>query len=63
MVRGLQLLTAKPFLYVYNISDTHQTLTPALEAPHVKLDIKIEEELLDMSPEEMARNGNRFAYR
>lgn len=55
ILRGLQLLTAKPFLYVYNISDTYRTLTPALEErPHVKLDIKIEEELLDMSPEEMA---------
>ncbi len=55
ILRGLQLLTAKPFLYVYNISDTYQSLAPALEErPHVKLDIKLEEELIDMSPEEMA---------
>lgn len=55
IVRDLHLLTAKPFLYVYNVSDTYQTLPPALEErPHVKLDIKIEEELLEMSEAEMA---------
>ena len=54
MVRGLQLLTAKPFLYVYNVSDIAVTLTPELEErPHVKLDIKIEEELIEMTPEEI----------
>jgi hypothetical protein len=34
ILRGMQLLTAKPFLYVYNISDTHRALTPALENDH-----------------------------
>ena len=29
---------------------------------HVKLDIKIEEELIEMSPEEAARNGNQIQY-
>jgi GTP-binding protein YchF len=55
VVRDLQLLTTKPFLYVYNVSDIEATLAPELEArPHVKLDIKIEEELIEMSPEEIA---------
>lgn len=53
VLRGLQLLTAKPFLYVYNVSDIEAALAPGLEArPHVKLDIKIEEELIEMSREE-----------
>lgn len=55
VLRGLQLLTAKPFLYVYNVSDIEKTLAPALEErPHVKLDIKIEEELIEMSAEDIA---------
>lgn len=55
ILRGLQLLTAKPFLYVYNVSDIEKTLAPTLEErPHVKLDIKIEEELIEMSPEDIA---------
>lgn len=52
--RDLSLLTMKPFLYVYNVTDIHQTLPPELENyDHVKLDIKIEEELSDMSQEEV----------
>jgi GTP-binding protein YchF len=52
-LRELSLLTAKPFLYVYNMSDLEATLPPELaERPHVRLDIKIEEELIEMSPEE-----------
>lgn len=55
ILRGLQLLTAKPFLYVYNVSDIDKTLAPDLEErPHVKLDIKIEEELIEMSAEDIA---------
>lgn len=51
----LSLLTAKPFLYVYNMSDLEATLPAHLEEkPHVKLDIKIEEELMDMTEEEKA---------
>jgi len=53
IVRELSLLTMKPFLYVYNIADVNQKLSDSLEKrSHVKLDIKIEEELLEMSPEE-----------
>lgn len=58
IVRDLQLLTTKPFLYVYNVSDVDVALAPELEArPHVKLDIKIEEELIEMTGEEMSEMG------
>lgn len=56
--KGLQLLTAKPFLYAYNVSDIEAALSSALEEkPHVKLDIKIEEELIELSPEEATEMG------
>jgi len=52
-VRELQLLTMKPFLYVYNVSDVDEKLPDILEnRRHVKLDIKIEEELIEMSEED-----------
>ncbi|MEK7549791.1 MAG: redox-regulated ATPase YchF, partial [Patescibacteria group bacterium] len=58
IVKGLQLLTAKPFLYVYNVSDIDRALSPELESrPHVKLDIKIEEELIEMTKEEAEELG------
>ncbi|MBI2439586.1 MAG: redox-regulated ATPase YchF [Candidatus Moranbacteria bacterium] len=58
IAQGLQLLTAKPFLYVYNVSDIDRALSPELEErPHVKLDIKIEEELIEMTPEEIEEMG------
>lgn len=58
IVRDLQLLTTKPFLYVYNVSDTGAALAPELEKrPHVKLDIKIEEELIEMTVEDIAEMG------
>ncbi len=53
IVRELSLLTMKPFLYVYNVADVNEKLPDDLEKRnHVKLDIKIEEELLEMSAEE-----------
>lgn len=56
----LQLLTAKPFLYVYNVADIDAALASELEArPHIKLDIKIEEELIEMSKEEAVELGIR----
>jgi GTP-binding protein YchF len=55
IVRELSLLTMKPFLYVYNASDINEKLPAVLENKnHVKLDIKIEEELLEMTLEEAA---------
>lgn len=57
-LKGLSLLTAKPFLYVYNMSDTDAALPPELaKLPHVRLDIKLEEELGTMTPEEAAELG------
>lgn len=53
IIRELSLLTMKPFIYVYNISDIEEKLSPELEKRnHVKLDIKIEEELIEMTPDE-----------
>jgi GTP-binding protein YchF len=53
LMRELSLLTAKPFLYVYNMSDLEAMLPPHLEEQTcVRLDIKIEEELMDMTSEE-----------
>lgn len=52
-LRELSLLTSKPFLYAYNVSDINRKLSENLEnRNHVKLDIKIEEELAEMSAEE-----------
>lgn len=52
-VRELQLLTMKPFLYVYNVANIEDKLPDELERrKHIKLDIKIEEELIEMSEEE-----------
>ena len=53
IIRELSLLTMKPFLYAYNVSDVNQKMPESLEnRNHVKLDIKIEEELLEMTTEE-----------
>lgn len=53
-LQELFLLTEKPMLFAYNVSDVSAKLPDALEArSHVKLDMKIEEELIEMSPEEI----------
>lgn len=58
IVRELSLLTMKPFLYVYNVSDLEEKLSEGLEAKnHVKLDIKIEEELSEITLEEAKELG------
>jgi ribosome-binding ATPase len=57
-VRELSLLTMKPILYIYNISDINQKLSDNLEKKdNIKLDIKIEEELIEMSKEEAEELG------
>ncbi len=57
-LRELSLLTRKPFIYVYNVSDPKKQLDEKLEnRPHIKLDIKIEEELGDMKEEEKKELG------
>jgi GTP-binding protein YchF len=59
-VKELSLLTMKPFLFVYNFSNADVKLSDGLEnKPHVKLDIKIEEELNEMQKAEVAELGLR----
>ncbi len=54
IIREMSLLTMKPIMYVYNVSDVDTKLDDELESkPHVKLDIKTEEELMDMTKEEI----------
>lgn len=58
ILRELSLLTMKPVVYVYNVADTDQKLSAELASrDHVKLDVKTEEDLLEMTPEEMAELG------
>ncbi len=58
IIQEMSLLTMKPIMYIYNVSDLDATLNPKLLArPHVALDIKIEEELMDMSKEEAEELG------
>ncbi|MCX6761452.1 MAG: redox-regulated ATPase YchF [Candidatus Moranbacteria bacterium] len=58
IVRELSLLTMKPFLYIYNVSDVAEKLPENLEKlPHVKLDVKIEEELIEMTKVEAEELG------
>lgn len=58
IVRELSLLTMKPFLYVFNVSDVSQKLSNYLEKlDHIKLDIKIEEELIEMTKKEAQELG------
>jgi ribosome-binding ATPase YchF (GTP1/OBG family) len=53
IIRELSLLTMKPFLYVFNVANVDEKLSDNLEKKdYVKLDIKIEEELLEMSKAE-----------
>jgi hypothetical protein len=58
IVRELSLLTMKPFLFIYNVADINEKLSDDLEKRnHVKLDVKIEEELIEMSKEEATEMG------
>ena len=58
IMREMSLLTMKPFLYVFNVADPSQKLSDELEKrKHIKLDIKIEEELIEMSEKEKTEMG------
>lgn len=58
IVREMSLLTMKPIVYLYNVADTDAALPDALAVrPHVMVDVKIEEELMDMTPDEAAELG------
>ena len=54
LVKDLQLLTSKPVIYVLNIAgvETHPGVSLLKNYPTVQIDIKIEEELSEMPPEE-----------
>lgn len=55
VTRELSLLTMKPFLFIYNVANINDKLSDNLESrSHIKLDIKIEEELIEMKKEEAA---------
>jgi ribosome-binding ATPase len=58
IIREMSLLTMKPFLYIFNVADVSEKLLPELEnKKHLKLDIKIEEELIEMTEEEKTEMG------
>lgn len=58
IVREMSLLTMKPIIYVYNVSDSDAALPDALaRRPHAVVDVKIEEELMEMSADEAAELG------
>jgi len=58
IIQELSLLTMKPFLYAFNVADPKDKLPENLERlNHVKLDIKIEEELSEMSKEDAEEMG------
>jgi GTP-binding protein YchF len=58
IIREISLLTLKPFLYVLNVADSSQKLSDKLEKlKHIKLDVKIEEELIEMNEAEKAEMG------
>lgn len=53
-LRELFLLTEKPMFFAYNTHDVSETFSESLERrPHVKIDMKIEEEFLAMTLEEI----------
>lgn len=54
LLRGFSLLTSKPVIYVFNVNNLEQEIFQEFQdLDYVKIDIKMEEELLDMSKEEM----------
>ena len=58
IITEMSLLTTKPIMYIYNVADVAEKLDDALESrPHVKLDIKIEEELMEMNEEDAKDMG------
>ncbi len=58
IITQMSLLTMKPIMYIYNVSDVDEKLDEELEKkPHVKLDVKIEEELMEMSKEDAQELG------
>ncbi len=53
LARELHLITMKPVIYIYNISSNNAEILEGLKSKnHVFLDIKTEEDLMELSPEE-----------
>lgn len=58
LVKDLHLLTFKPVIYVYNSSDLKENISEDLKNKnHVVLDIKTEEDLMEMAEEEKEELG------
>jgi GTP-binding protein YchF len=59
ILKGLHFLTAKPTLFLLNLAEKNHPQTESLinTISHLKLDIKTEEELLLLSPEEAIELG------
>lgn len=57
LAKDLHLLTFKPMLYVYNISDDKNLPEKLAGKNHVVLDIKTEEDLIEMSEEDKQELG------
>jgi len=58
LLRSFGLLTSKPVIYAFNTNDIDKPVEDDLDSSdYVKLDIKMEEELLDMSEEEIQELG------
>jgi len=58
LVKDLHLLTFKPILYIYNSCDYKENISAELAAEnHVVLDIKTEEDLLEMNEQEIKELG------
>ncbi len=58
IITEMSLLTMKPIIYIYNVINVDDKLNDKLELrPHVKLDIKIEEELMDINLQEAEELG------
>ena len=53
LARELHLITMKPVVYIYNISSNNAEIPDGLKSKnHVLLDIKTEEDLMELTPEE-----------
>ena len=58
ILKSLSLLTIKPFLYVYNFSGENFAVPEELKnKKYIPIDVKIEEEIMDMSEQEIADLG------
>jgi len=57
LIKDLNLLTIKPVLYVFNISGSEELTEDLKNLNHVALDIKTEEDLMEMSDQEKKELG------